>query len=81
MTSLGSARQPDAVGKAADLAGQQHHVRRRLGSFRALVHGDGNLSLGQHGRVVHPIAGHGDDGATLLQSRTAASLSSGNMAP
>ena len=42
------------------------HVAGLLGGLRAGVHGDADVGLGEGGRVVGPVAGHGDEVAGSL---------------
>ena len=40
---------------------QVHHVARLLGGLGAGIHGDPHVGLGQRGRIVGAVSGHGDE--------------------
>ena len=49
------------------LESEVDHVAGLLGSLGARVHGHGDVGLGQSGRVVGAVAGHGDQVALTLE--------------
>ena len=49
------------------IVGQQHDIGLLAGQIGAAAHGDGNLGLGQHRRVIDAVADHRDDRTALLQ--------------
>ena len=52
---------------AAQVAVEQRDARAFHGDVGARAHGDADVGLRQRGRVVHAVAGHGDDVAFGLQ--------------
>ena len=62
-------------GDRGEIVVGQHQIGGFLGGLRALEpHGDAGIGALQRGRVVHPVAGHGDRVAIGLQRHDEAQL-------
>ena len=58
----------DGVGDGCEIVVREHDLGRLLGGLGALApHGDADIGALERGRVVDPVAGHGDDFAVCLQ--------------
>ena len=71
----------EQVGQAAQVVADEGDVGGAAGDLRSRPEGDADIGLGQRGRVVDAVTGHGDDdrASGLGRPRTRAALSAGSI--